>query len=106
MNRVPQTYRNGVLVIVIDCSDLRRQAQLRADALGHRVGSVPSGPYRSLIPENGQGVEVMLQQVRDHKHGNNRLHLDLRTADLAAKVSRILGLGASPLTDRPVAEDG
>jgi predicted enzyme related to lactoylglutathione lyase len=106
MNRVPQTYRNGVLVIVIDCSDLRRSAQSWADLLGYRAGSVPSGPYRSLIPENGQGVEVLLQQVRDHKHGKNRLHLDLRTADLAAEVSRILGLGASLLTDRPVVEDG
>jgi predicted enzyme related to lactoylglutathione lyase len=67
---------------------------------------VPGGPYRSLIPENGEGVEVLLQQVRDDKHGKNRLHLDLRTADLAAEISRILGLGASLLTDRPVVEDG
>ncbi|HEY2638492.1 MAG TPA: VOC family protein [Streptosporangiaceae bacterium] len=44
--------------------------------------------------------------MTDHKHGKNRLHLDLRTADLAAEVSRILGVGASLLTDRPVVEDG
>ena len=44
--------------------------------------------------------------MRDHKHGKNRLHLDLRTADLAAEVSRILGLGASLLTDRPVVAEG
>jgi hypothetical protein len=61
MNRVPQTYRS-VLVIVIDCSDLRRSAQFCADVLGYRAGPVPSGPKRSLIPENGQGVEVLLQQ--------------------------------------------
>ncbi len=36
----------------------------------------------------------------------NRLHLDLRTAELAAEVSRILGLGASLLTDLPAVEDG
>lgn len=36
----------------------------------------------------------------------NRLHLDLRAAELAAEVSRILGLGASLLTDLPAVEDG
>ncbi|HEY2638490.1 MAG TPA: VOC family protein [Streptosporangiaceae bacterium] len=65
MNRVPRTYRNGVLVILIDCSDLRRSAQFWADVLGYRAGFVPSRPYRSLIPGNGQGVEVLLQQVRE-----------------------------------------
>jgi predicted enzyme related to lactoylglutathione lyase len=103
---VPQTYRNGVLVIVIDCSDLCRSAQFWADALGYRAGSVPSGLSQSLIPGNGQGIEVLLQQVRDDKHAKNRLHLDLRTADLATQASRILGLGASLLTGRPVVDDG
>jgi predicted enzyme related to lactoylglutathione lyase len=40
------------------------------------------------------------------KHGKNRVHLDLRTADLAAEVTRILGLGATLLTGSPVTEDG
>jgi len=40
------------------------------------------------------------------KRGKNRLHLDLRTADVTAEVSRILGLSASLLTSRPVVEDG
>jgi hypothetical protein len=44
--------------------------------------------------------------VRDDKRAKNRLHLDLRTADLAAQASRTLGLGASQLTDRPVVDDG
>ncbi len=106
MRRIPQTYRNGELVVVIDCSDLRRSAQFWADVLGYRADSAAVGPYWSLIPENGQGVEVLLQQVGDGKHGKNRLHLDLRPADLTAEVSRILGLGASLLTDRPIIEDG
>jgi predicted enzyme related to lactoylglutathione lyase len=49
---------------------------------------------------------VLLQRVPDEKRGKNRVHLDLRTADLAAEVSRIVGLGASLLTNEPVAEDG
>src|SRR5258708_35475241 len=106
MGRRRETYGSGGLVIVIDCSDLGRSGQFWADVLGYRACSEPSGAYHSLIPENGEGIEVLLQRVRDDKHGKNRLHLDLRTADLAAEVSRILGLGASLLTDRPVVEDG
>jgi predicted enzyme related to lactoylglutathione lyase len=106
MRRIPHPYRNGELVIVIDCSDLDRSARFWAGVLGYTAASAGSGRYRTLIPEGGNGIEVLLQRTRDSKHGKNRLHLDLRTADLAAEVSRIAGLGATVLTARPVAEDG
>lgn len=106
MRRIPHPYRNGELVIVIDCSDLDRSARFWAGALGYAARAAAGGGYRSLIPESGAGVEVLLQQVDDEKHEKNRLHLDLRTADLAAEVSRIVGLGAALLTSRPVQEDG
>jgi hypothetical protein len=32
---MPQSYRNGELVIVIDCSDLDRSARFRAGVLGY-----------------------------------------------------------------------
>ena len=35
-----------------------------------------------------------------------RLHLDLRTPDLAAEVRRVTDLGATLLTSEPVTEDG
>lgn len=73
----------------------------------HIYGMLPGGQaYRSLTPERGEGVELLVQQVRDDKHGQHRLHLDLRTEDLAGEVKRILGLGASLLTGKPVAEAG
>jgi len=106
MSRIPHPYRNGELVIVIDCFDLDRSARFWADVLGYPAGAAMQWRYRSLTPESGEGIEVLLQQVDDETHGKNRLHLDLRTADLAAEVSRILGLGASLLTSRPVEEDG
>jgi predicted enzyme related to lactoylglutathione lyase len=105
MSPVPQPYRQGELVIVIDCADLDRSARFWAAVLGH-VPAPASGRYQSLIPASGAGVEVLLQQVADGKHGKNRVHLDLRTADLAAEVSRILGCGATQLTRQPVTEDG
>jgi predicted enzyme related to lactoylglutathione lyase len=106
MRRIPQPYRNGELVIVIDCADLDRSARFWTEMLGYTAATTSSEVYRTLIPEGGAGIEVLLQRTRDAKHGKNRLHLDLRTADLAAEVSRIVGLGASLLTGRPVTEDG
>jgi predicted enzyme related to lactoylglutathione lyase len=106
MRRIPHPYRNGELVIVIDCLDLDRSARFWAGTLGYSADAASDSHYRSLTPESGQGTEVLLQQVADEKHGKNRLHLDLRTADLAAEVSRIVGLGAWLLTSRPVEENG
>jgi predicted enzyme related to lactoylglutathione lyase len=95
---MPQSYRNGELVIVIDCSDLDRSARVRT--------RVRSPTYRSVIPADGQGIEVLLQRTPDDKRQKNRLHLDLRTASLESEVERILGLGASLLTGHPVIEHG
>ena len=106
MSRMPQPYRNGELVIVIDCSDLDRSAQFWAGVLGFTAGRATTGPYRSLIPAGGQGIELLLQRVPDDKRQKNRLHLDLRTADMDTEVSRILALGATLLTEQAVVEDG
>jgi predicted enzyme related to lactoylglutathione lyase len=108
---MPQPYPNGELVIVIDCSDLDGAARFWAAVLGYAAsppgdGSAGSGRYRGLQPENGVGIDVLLQRVPDVKSQKNRLHLDLRTPDLDAEVRRVLGLGASLLTSEPVAEDG
>ena len=95
MRRMPQLYRNGELVVVIDCPDLARSARFWSGVLGFTAGRVTGGPYRSLVPESGEGIEVLLQQVREGKCRKNRLHLDLRTADLETEVRRFLGLGAT-----------
>jgi Glyoxalase-like domain len=36
-------------------------------------------------------------KVPDEKVGKNRLHFDLRPADQAAQVERLIGLGAKPI---------
>lgn len=105
MNREPQRYRNGELVIVVDCAELPRAAGFWTDVLGY-TAYPPQGQYQSLVPADGRGIELLLQQVADAKAGKNRLHLDLRTADLAAEVGRIIGLGGTRLTGHPVIEEG
>ena len=60
-----------------------------AGVLGFTASRATSGPYRSLVTENREGIEVLLQQVPEGKHQKNRLHLDLRTADMDAAVRRL-----------------
>ena len=118
---MPQPYPNGELVIVIDCSDLDRSAAFWSGVLGYTsrppsTGPASAGPastapastapYRSLQPESGVGIDMLLQRVPDVKRQKNRLHLDLRTPDLDAEVGRVTGLGATLLTSEPVTEDG
>jgi predicted enzyme related to lactoylglutathione lyase len=104
---MPQAYRGGELVVVIDCSDLDRSAQFWSAVLGYEPGRVTTGPYRSLQPQPPlAGIEVLLQRVPEPKQQKSRLHLDLRTADLDAEAARVTGLGATRLTAGPIAEDG
>jgi predicted enzyme related to lactoylglutathione lyase len=103
---MPQPYPHGELVIVIDCSDLDRSAAFWSAVLGYAAGEPATGSYRSLGPESGAGIEMLLQRVPDVKHQKNRLHLDLRTPDLQAEVRRVTDLGATLLTSEPVTEHG
>ncbi|MFY9933346.1 MAG: VOC family protein [Streptosporangiaceae bacterium] len=104
---MPHPYRGGELVVVIDCSDPDRSALFWSAVLGYQPGRVTTGPYRSLEPDPPlTGIEVLLQQVPETKQRKNRLHLDLRTADLDTEVARVTGLGATRLTAEPITEDG
>jgi predicted enzyme related to lactoylglutathione lyase len=102
----PQSYPRGHLVLVVDCGDLDRSARFWTSVLGYERAGPPGGPYQGLVPADGHGIEVLLQQVPEAKSGKNRLHLDLRTADLNAEVDRVVALGARQLTRLPVTEAG
>ncbi|NIK55166.1 VOC family protein [Kribbella shirazensis] len=103
--RTPQRYLRGELVVVVDVEDLERSAEFWAAALGY-VRAGESDVYLSLVPSDGVGIEVLLQKVPDRKRGKNRVHLDLRTADLKAEVARVRALGARLVTEEPVVEAG
>ncbi|TCC16176.1 VOC family protein [Kribbella speibonae] len=103
--RTPQQYLRGELVVVVDVAELERAAVFWGEALGY-VREGQSETYLSLVPADGAGVEVLLQRVTDRKLGKNRLHLDLRTADLDVEVARVEALGARRLTGEPVVEAG
>ena len=101
-----QPYARGELALVLDTADLERAADFWTAVLGYRRESPASGSYLSLLPADGPGIELLLQQTDDVKRDKNRLHLDLRTADLDAEVARVVACGASVLTAEPVIEHG
>ena len=84
---MPQPYPNGELVIVIDCSDLDRSAAFWSGVLGYTsrppsTGPASAGPastapastapastapYRSLQPDSGVGIDMLLQRMPEGK---------------------------------------
>lgn len=103
---IPNPYERGHLAVVVDCADLERAARFWAGALGYVSPRPGSDAYRSVLPADGPGVEILLQRTGDAKHAKNRVHLDLRTRDLDAEVRRVAALGATVLTPSPIAEHG
>jgi hypothetical protein len=65
---------------VLDCADPDKLADFWAAALGlERSGS--GAPYVSLREPGPGRSELLLQRVPEPKHGNNRMHPDLRVTD-------------------------
>jgi predicted enzyme related to lactoylglutathione lyase len=89
----------------VDCSDLERSAGFWTQVLGYRDAG-GSARYRTLLPSDGDGLEVLLQRVPDAKASKNRVHLDLRTPDLGAEMERVVDIGARVLSAEPFSELG
>lgn len=108
--RRPAMYAAGAgghLVMVLDCGDLERAATFWSGALGYTwKPQSSSARYLSLLPQGGEGIELLLQRVPEPKTVKNRMHLDLRVRDLGAEVERLCSLGARRLTAEPVREWG
>lgn len=102
-----QPYAFGEVVVVLDCADLDRAAAFWTEALHYRrYGNDSAGPYVSLHPPTDGSPELLLQRVPEPKTSKSRLHIDLRTPDMAAEVDRLLAAGATLLTRDPIEEDG
>lgn len=110
-HRQPARYggrKDTALAVVLDCADLDRAAEFWCAALGYVAfpKEAGSGPYSVLLPADGNGIELLLQQVPESKVSKNRMHLDLRVSDLDAEVSRLIALGARYAMDEPLQNNG
>jgi len=72
MRRMPQSYRNGELVIVIDCPDLAGPTRFRADVPGYLAGPGEQLAVPGPNPADDHGIEVLLQRTGDDVHHKNR----------------------------------
>jgi glyoxalase superfamily protein len=94
----------SVIGLSIDCADALAQAGFWSKVLGRPVN--PSGgAERAAIDatDPGSGPRLSFQQVPEAKSVKNRLHLDLRTDRFEAERDRLIGLGATAISnfDRP-----
>ena len=91
------------LSLVIDCADPATLAEFWAPALGYQN----LGAFGSYVALAAEGAPVLLlQQVDEPKQGKNRMHLDIKVADVEAEVDRLVSLGAKRISDAPVEELG
>jgi catechol 2,3-dioxygenase-like lactoylglutathione lyase family enzyme len=93
-----------LIAVVIDCGNAERCAAFWCAALGvevdrrwrdaHGIGYVQIG-------RGGEGPLLLFQPVPEGRTGKNRLHLDVAPAPggQAAEVDRLVGLGATRLSD-------
>lgn len=83
------------VVVTLDCLDTDRLADFWQAAMSpldyRRAFDAP--PYLSLVSD--QGPTLLLQRVPEPKQAKNRMHLDLGITDLPAEVDRMVGLGAT-----------
>ncbi|MFF0386293.1 VOC family protein [Streptomyces sp. NPDC004286] len=84
--------------IVMGAADVRRATEFWGQALGYvpRDGEVDEG-WTVLVPADGQGPGIALDQSTTPVQEQPRVHLDLYAGDRAeqeAEVARLIGLGA------------
>ena len=79
--------------IGIDANDVATMAEFWATVTGYEPK--PEGDdYVFLVAPSGAGPNLFVQQVPEPKVGKNRLHIDLRSSNLATATRELLSVGA------------
>ena len=82
--------------VTFDCADATGLAGFWAQVLEQPVDA-GGNEFFATVNKGGDAPALMFIQVPEERAGKNRLHLDLASADWAAEVDRIVGLGAKRL---------
>lgn len=87
--------------ITLDCANAAELAAFWSEVLGRPVDPDATEEFAAIgLAGGSDGRPVwMFHQVPETKTAKNRAHVDLVTADLAAEVDRVVGLGASRVAD-------
>jgi predicted enzyme related to lactoylglutathione lyase len=87
--------------ITLDCADAAELAAFWSQVLGRPADPGATEEFAAIrLAAGSDGRPVwMFHKVPESKTAKNRAHVDLVTADLAAEVDRVIGLGASRVAD-------
>ncbi|WP_433174588.1 VOC family protein [Actinoallomurus sp. CA-150999] len=91
--------------IVMGVSDVRRAVEFWSRALDYVPREEPTETWVVLAPASGDGPNISLGLSETPVQDRPRVHLDLYTADQAAEVDRLVGLGASHVDWQDYPED-
>src|SRR5215831_4131069 len=90
-------HRSRLCHFVIDVSDLGQGVAFWSAALNATEEPLPENSrpvYRQLrLPDSE--IRILLQKTSDKKTSKERMHLDMETDDMDAKVKRLEELGAT-----------
>ena len=86
----------GVAALAIDCAEPAELARWWSRLLGGQVEVGDDGDATLHVPG---GLAIDFGRVPEAKTVKNRLHLDLRSTDLAAAVDQAVALGATRADD-------
>lgn len=85
--------------ITIDCTDVAKVAKFWSAALERPIDEGAS-EFFATIDATVPGPARFFVQVPEGKTVKNRMHADYHSADRAAEVERLVGLGASILAEK------
>ena len=92
--------------VVVDVQDMRRAVDFWSAALGYRQREAEMDPrFVMLVHPEARHVPVSLQLADEPPHEPVRLHLDLYTDEQARHVERLVGLGATRVSDWPYPDE-
>jgi hypothetical protein len=84
--------------VAVDCANAAELAGFWAGVLNTTVDA-DGNEFFATVNKGGEGLALMFLQVPEPRAGKNRLHLDFGTADWAAEVDRLVGLGAKRIDE-------
>ena len=92
--------------VTIDCADVGAVAEFWRELLGLVRLEDPLPGWRRAASSVPGGPALTFQPVPEPKVGKTRVHLDLRTGDLAAALARVRALGGDWTGEVHVYDEG
>ena len=92
--------------VTVDCADVGAVAEFWRELLGLARLEDPLPGWRRAASSVPGGPALTFQPVPEPKVGKTRVHLDLRTGDLAAALARVRALGGDWTGEVHVYDEG